>query len=242
MRALVNAEGSAESGAESGAVFAAVIVFAKAPVPGLAKTRLVPALGDAGAAAVAERLLLQATAAAVAAQLGPVELCVTPDTRHDIFQALANQHGVSLEVQGEGDLGARMHRALQRQLQQHGHVLLMGADAPALDAALLREAAAHLNQHDAVFVPALDGGYALVGLCRPQPGLFAGMTWSTDRVMQDTRKHAHAAGLRWAETAAVADIDVPADLHHLPPGWLALPAPGTCKNTRGGAAALVGPE
>ncbi len=196
-----------------------VIIFAKAPVPGLAKTRLTPALGAAGAAALAERLLLQATAAAVAAKLGPVELCVTPDTRHPVFQALVLQHGVSLTAQGEGDLGQRMHRALQRQLQHHAHVLLMGADAPALDAPLLRAAAARLNNNDAVFVPALDGGYALVGLSRPQPSLFEGMVWSTDRVMQDTRDRARAAGLRWAETAAVADIDVPADLQHLPPAW-----------------------
>ena len=201
-------------------LFAAVIVFAKAPVPGLAKTRLIPALGAAGAAALAERLLLQATAAAVAARLGPVELCVTPDARHETFQALAAQHGVSLAVQGEGDLGERMHRAFQRLLQHHARVLLMGTDAPALDAARLREAAAHLNAHDAVFVPALDGGYALVGLSRPQPSLFEGMTWSTAQVMQDTRDRALAAGLRWAETAPVADIDLPADLHHLPPGWV----------------------
>ena len=196
-----------------------VIVFAKAPVPGLAKTRLIPALGAAGAAALAERLLLQATAAAVAAQLGPVELCVTPDTRHNSFQALAQQHGLSLAEQGEGDLGQRMQRALQRQLRHHNQVLLMGTDAPALDAALLRVAAARLHGCDAVFVPALDGGYALVGLSRPQPGLFTGMSWSTPQVMQDTRERARAAGLRWAETTAVADIDLPADLHHLPLGW-----------------------
>ena len=224
------------------AVNATVVVFAKAPVPGLAKTRLAPALGAEGAAALAERLLVHATAAAVAARLGPVELCVTPDASHPVFQRLALERGLSLALQGGGDLGERMHRALQRHLQrqvqrqiqrriQHGSqrqpqphapVLLMGADAPALDAALLREAAALLNTHDAVFVPALDGGYALVGLSRPQPMLFEGMVWSTASVMQASRLRARAAGLRWAETAAVADIDVPDDLQHLPAGWRAL--------------------
>ena len=203
------------------AVHAAIIVFAKAPVAGLAKTRLIPALGATGAAALALRLLQHAAAAAVAARLGPVELCVTPNPHHAAFAALALQQGVGLQPQGDGDLGARMHRALARLLQQHAHVLLMGADAPALDAHLLRHAAAQLNTHDAVFVPALDGGYALVGLARPQPLLFEGMSWSTPQVMQDTRDRARAAGLLWAETSAVADIDVPADLQHLPAAWVA---------------------
>ncbi len=202
------------------AVHAATVVFAKAPTPGLAKTRLVPALGAAGAALLAQHLLKQATAAATAARLGPVELCTTPSTEHPTFQHLAQWYGLGLADQGEGDLGARMHRALQRQLQQHAHVLLMGTDAPALNANVLREAAALLNTHDAVFVPALDGGYALVGLCRPQPQLFTDMVWSTSSVMAQTRQRARDAGLQWAETAPVADIDVPADLQHLPPGWL----------------------
>lgn len=207
------------------ALQAAVIVFAKAPVAGLAKTRLIPALGAAGAAALAERLLVHAAAAAVAARLGPVELCVTPDTRHAAFQALARQQGLTLVPQGEGDLGLRMHRAFQRALQQHTAVLLMGADAPALDALLLQQAAAALQQHDAVFVPALDGGYALVGLRQPQPTLFADMVWSTARVMQDTRHRARTAGLSWLETPPVADIDVPGDLQHLPPGWVTTEVP-----------------
>ena len=88
---------------------------------------------------------------------------------------------------------------------------------------MLRSAALALDGHDAVFVPALDGGYALVGLSRPAPGLFAGMTWSTAQVMSETRERARAAGLRWAELPPVADIDVAADLVHLchlPGAWL----------------------
>jgi hypothetical protein len=70
-----------------------------------------------------------------------------------------------------------------------------------------------------VFVPALDGGYALVGLTRPAPALFMGMTWSTSQVMARTRERARQAGLHWAELPAVADIDEPDDLLHLPAGW-----------------------
>lgn len=198
----------------------AIIVFAKAPVPGLAKTRLAPALGEAGAAVLAERMLRQALAHAVAADVGPVELCAAPDASHPALQAAAAEHGVRLTEQGTGDLGLRMHRAFARSLMHHGRVLLIGTDAPALDAGVLRQAASALQDHDAVFVPALDGGYALVGQRRADLRCFSDMRWSHDRVMEDTRERLRAAGVRWAELPAVADIDEPTDLVHLPPGWL----------------------
>ena len=113
-----------------------------------------------------------------------------------------------------------MHRALARRLKGRQQVLLIGTDAPALDAATLQDAARALAGHDAVFVPALDGGYALVGLARPGPGLFADVAWSTSRVMEQTRERALDAGVRWVELPAVADIDEPRDLVHLPAAWL----------------------
>jgi hypothetical protein len=198
----------------------ALIVFARAPVPGQAKTRLIPALGAGGAAALAERLLAHAVAAAASAGFEHVELCATPDASHPAIRQLAQQHGLALTTQGDGDLGARMHRALARSLQQHAHALLIGSDVPGLDAACLRQADAALATHDAVFVPALDGGYALVGLRGAAPQLFDGMRWSTPRVMQHTRRRAAAAGLRVAELPPLRDIDEPADLAHLPAGWL----------------------
>ena len=144
----------------------AVIVFAKAPVAGQAKTRLIPALGAEGAAALAARLLDHAMQQAAEAGLGAIELCVAPDATHPLLQAAAARHGAVLSVQGEGDLGARMQRALSRRLAGHARVLLIGTDAPSLDAGVLQAAAQALAAHDAVFVPALDGGYALVGLAR----------------------------------------------------------------------------
>jgi len=198
-----------------------LIVFAKAPVAGQAKTRLMPALGAAGAADLAARLLERAVAAGMSAGFDAVELCVAPDASHPAFGRLAARHaGLQLSVQGDGDLGVRMHRALTRRLVGCDRVLLIGTDAPALDAPALRTAAQALTGHDAVFVPALDGGYALVGLSRPQPDLFTGMPWSTPRVMAETRQRARRAGLRWTELPAVADIDEPADLIHLPAEWL----------------------
>lgn len=196
-----------------------LIVLAKAPLPGYAKTRLVPALGEAGAAALAARLLAHTLAQARAADLGPVVLCCAPQAGHPAFVPFAASD-IECVDQGEGDLGQRMQRAFERRLGNGSHALLLGTDAPALDAALLRRAALALLETDAVFVPTFDGGYALVGLRRPAPALFGGMVWSTSGVMAETRRRLAGAGLRHTELPPVVDIDTPADLAHLPAGWL----------------------
>lgn len=200
----------------------ALIIFAKAPVAGLAKTRLIPALGAQGAAALAEKLLDHAVSQALATGCTHVELCVTPDATHATFARLLSQAKgqLCLSIQGEGDLGQRMDRALTRCLLKYRRVLLMGTDAPSLDTEVLKAADQALANQDAVFVPALDGGYALVGLTRPEPRLFANMLWSTPQVMAESRARAKHCDLRWVELAFVADIDEPPDLVHLPPGWL----------------------
>ena len=198
-----------------------VAVMAKAPVAGAAKTRLIPALGAAGAAALAERLLDHAVAqaAAAAAEQGQVTLWATPDASHPAFVRATRRHGLKLAVQGDGDLGARMAQVFAG---VSSPLLLMGTDAPALDAAMLRRAGAALQSSAVVFVPAHDGGYALVGLRQPTPALlqtlFAGMAWSHAQVMAITRTRLVAAGVLHAELPPVADIDEPADLVHLPPG------------------------
>ncbi|MEP1124642.1 MAG: TIGR04282 family arsenosugar biosynthesis glycosyltransferase [Ilumatobacter sp.] len=199
---------------------AVVVVMAKAPVPGFAKTRLIPALGQERAGALATWLLDRTMAAALEAGIGPVELRCTPDTAHPAFGAWAQRSGVTLEVQGEGDLGARMERAFERWQGVASQVLVIGTDAPHLDAGLLRDAADALLEHDAVFVPAYDGGYALVGLRRPQPSLFDDMEWSTPDVMEHTRRRVRSCGLRHRELATIHDIDEPDDLAHLTGlGW-----------------------
>jgi uncharacterized protein len=195
--------------------------MAKAPLPGYAKTRLIPALGAQAAAALAERLLDNAVVQAVTAKLGRVDLCCAPDSSHPAF-VRQRKHGVlELSNQGEGDLGARMSRAFDRWLARQRCALLIGTDAPALDAAMLRTAAEALNSYDAVFVPALDGGYALVGLSRSAPQLFNDMKWSTSDVMARTRERLEASKLRYLELPAISDIDEEADLIHLPQEWLA---------------------
>ncbi|MBU1358460.1 MAG: TIGR04282 family arsenosugar biosynthesis glycosyltransferase [Gammaproteobacteria bacterium] len=193
----------------------AICLLAKAPIPGFAKTRLIPALGPAGAARLQRDFCRSAVQTALDARLGPVVLWCAPDAGHRFFRSLCHSRGIRCEDQPEGDLGERIDRA-SRCSAAPGPVLIAGTDCPALRPSHLREAAAALHRGvDAVFIPAEDGGYVLVGLRQPQPALFADMTWSTDRVMADTRTRARSLGLRTHELAPLWDVDVPADLDRL---------------------------
>jgi len=195
-----------------------LIVMAKAPLPGFAKTRLIPALGAGGAARLAARLLEHTLIEARAARFDALTLACAPDGTHAAFAA---QRDLTLVAQGQGDLGARMQRQFERAFAQGAeHVVIIGTDAPALDAALLRRAADALTDSDAVFVPAADGGYALIGLRRLLPALFDAMPWSSSAVMAVTRERLAHAAMRHTELPPVHDIDEPADLVHLPAGWL----------------------
>ncbi len=192
-----------------------IAVLAKAPVPGLAKTRLIPALGEAGAARLQRQLTRSALACAQQAQLGPVALWCAPDTQHRFFRALRLRSAVNCLEQPEGDLGARMLAAFEQHCQQ-APLLLIGTDCPALTPSHLRAAArALIDGEDAVIYPAEDGGYVLIGLRRPEPALFAGVSWSTTEVMAETRARANARGLRLRELETLWDVDVPADLARL---------------------------
>lgn len=79
----------------------AIIVLAQAPVAGLAKTRLIPARGAAGAGALAERMLGHRGGMAGAAEPDTLEACAAPDTRHSAFVRLAESHQVRLTTPGE---------------------------------------------------------------------------------------------------------------------------------------------
>ncbi len=200
-----------------------IIVFAKAPLPGYAKTRLAKKIGDVAAAKLATRMLQAAVEQAVLADLGPVQLCCAPDTTHPAFGELQQRYGITLGLQGEGDLGQRMQRALQAALQQHDYALLTGTDAPGLDARYLQQAAAALQTRPVVFAPAADGGYALVGVSKAAilgiPGLFSNIAWSTDVVLQQSRERLATQAILHTELAQLYDIDEPEDLVHIPPHW-----------------------
>lgn len=194
----------------------AILVFAKSPVAGAAKTRLIPLLGAAGAAMLHSRLITRALATARAAAPDSLALWCAPDAAHPFLQSAAQQYDARLQVQHGADLGARMAHAFAATLQQGMHAICIGADCPALTVLHLREAAAALRAgHDAVFVPAEDGGYALIGLSRAVPELFAGISWGEAAVMAQTRERLREHGLRWHELETLWDVDRPEDYQRL---------------------------
>lgn len=192
-----------------------VLVLAKAPRPGLAKTRLVPLLGEEGAAALQARLLKHALKTAREAALGALELHGEP-ADDDFLRYCAGHYGAALIPQAEGDLGSRMHAALSRALGDSTCAILIGADCPALTARHLRLAARSLDDgYDAAFAPAEDGGYALVALKRCDSRLFEALAWSTPSVMEETRARLRALGWGWNELETLWDVDRPADYERL---------------------------
>jgi rSAM/selenodomain-associated transferase 1 len=202
-----------------------LIVFAKAPVAGKVKTRLIPALGAAGAAKLARAMLANALAAAqdAAHTLGEsarIELCASPEPAHADWSEVVLPNACRQTAQIEGDLGARMAYSFDQAMAQGDDVLLFGTDGPELDGQRLLIAAHSLRNHDAVLQPVTDGGYLLLGLraiAREHVNaLFEPMPWSTDQVAAITLRRLQALGLSVSVLPPIHDIDEPTDLVHLP--------------------------
>lgn len=190
-----------------------IAIFARAPVAGAAKTRLIPRLGPAGAARAHRRMVLAALDNAHRAALGPVSLWIAGDADHRFFRALRRSGRISdVWLQQGDDLGARMAHCLAT-LLPHGPTLLMGSDCPVLDTDHLRACARALEGgKDAVFLPAEDGGYVLIGARHALPeGFFECIAWGQDTVMHTTRQRLAAHRLCWSEPALLWDVDHPED-------------------------------
>jgi len=183
--------------------------MAKAPIPGLAKTRLIPSIGAHAAAVLQERMTERAVETALAAAIGPVTLWCAPDPSHPSFRDLVARHRVTLKRQPAGDLGARMQAAVAASGRS---ALVIGTDCPALTPAHLRAAANALRDNEAVLIPAEDGGYVLIGVRAAYPQLFAGIAWGTATVLNETRARIAALNVRSIELPALWDLDTEADL------------------------------
>ncbi|CAH1386362.1 TIGR04282 family arsenosugar biosynthesis glycosyltransferase [Candidatus Nitrotoga sp. M5] len=194
-----------------------IIVFAKAPQPGFAKTRLIPALGAEGAAELAQKMLFNTLFEALAADIGTVELCITPKIDDVAWQDITLPLGIEITDQGKGDLGARLARASERAIENTESVLLIGTDCVEMSAALLRKAAKSMVEHDAVIHCTADGGYALLGLKHYRAALFSDIPWSTDTVACATILRIGQLGWSLHIGQVLHDVDVPQDLKYLSP-------------------------
>lgn len=187
-----------------------IAVFARAPVAGQAKTRLIPRLGAAGAARLQRQLIERALARARSVRGARVTLWTTADDADT--RALAEAARATVRLQQGHDLGARMSNAFAETLDGARPMLLIGTDCPAQTGADLAAAATALREADAVIQPAEDGGYVLIGMKQFHPALFEQVAWGSATVLATTRARATERGVRLAELPMSWDLDRSEDL------------------------------
>jgi rSAM/selenodomain-associated transferase 1 len=209
---------------------AALVVFAKAPIPGQVKTRLCPPLTPDEAATVHGSFVLdtlERTRAAVSKFRLPVDryLACAPSSALAFFKVMEERQAVRLLDQEGDELGARMNRVFETLFARgYGRVLIVGTDVPSLPLESYQQAVQLLDRYDMVLGPALDGGYYVVGLKKAAPALFQDMPWSTDRVLALTKEKAAGLGLgvgllpEWRDVDTIDDLKALIDASRLDAG------------------------
>ncbi len=200
----------------------ALVLFAKAPVPGQVKTRLCPPLTDDEAASLHGSFVLDALERSAQAAIRGVAkhaprfdrfVACSPSSEHVFFKILEERNGVRLIDQMGDDLGGRMEHALAEMFRiGYQRSVIVGTDLPALPASVYDDAFGLLAQHDLVLGPSLDGGYYLIGLSRTAPEIFRQIPWSTPDVLTLTQTKAHALGLKVALLEPQRDVDTVDDV------------------------------
>jgi rSAM/selenodomain-associated transferase 1 len=187
------------------------IVFARAPRLGAVKRRLARGIGDRAALRFHRATLFRLLRALAADRRFDTVLAITPDAARLRLPARVGRIG-----QGHGDLGQRMHNALRR--YPRGRAAIVGSDIPAAGPADLAAAFRALGRAAAVFGPAPDGGYWLVGLGPRRPSRpFARVRWSTAHALADTLANFRAR--RVAMLRPLSDVDSAAEWVSLPTLW-----------------------
>ncbi len=196
---------------------AGILIFAKAPVAGQVKTRLIPALGREGATRLYTQLLHNLVHRLAKEKLASIELWCAPDTTHPEFQKWKLLYpGLTLHVQQGIDLGERMAYAVAEARRRHRHLILIGIDSPALTISMLEQVFDWLEEGmDAVLGPAEDGGYVLLGLKQSADCLFQDIPWGSEVVGQMTRQCMRQMQWQWRELPELWDLDRPEDLVRL---------------------------
>ena len=199
----------------------ALVIFAKAPIPGQVKTRLCPPLTPDEAATLHGSFVLD-TLERTKTAVGKLRLrmdrylACTPSATHVFFKIMEERQGVKLIDQVGEDLGARMHQTIETMLARgYRQTVIIGTDVPTLPLDHFKQALTSLEHHDLVFGPALDGGYYLIGVKKAAPELFTDIPWSTDQVLRLTQEKAARLGLKTALIQPWRDVDTLADLEAL---------------------------
>lgn len=193
-------------------MFNSLIIFTRYPEPGKAKTRLIPALGAAGAAEL-HRQMTESTIAK-ARSLPNIEIAVyfTGGSLAQMQHWLG--HDLAYRLQHSGDLGDRLIAAFQTEFDRGAQfVVAIGTDCPDLTSEILASAFEQLTTHPVAIGAATDGGYYLIGLNQPISDIFCNITWSTSVVFEQTLKIAERLNLTIAYLPTLMDIDRPEDLN-----------------------------
>jgi rSAM/selenodomain-associated transferase 1 len=193
----------------------ALVLFAKTPVPGAVKTRLMPEYDTRQVAVIAETLIQWTVQLALAHWRGRVQLSVWPETDHPLFHELCARYDLPVTRQAPGDLGRKMHAALLAWTARGIPAAVMGCDVPHLPPAVLARANHLLRRGRAVLGPSRDGGYYLIGLPRACPLVFRGMPWGNVALLSKTLRVARSANLRFTLLPALHDIDTADDLRRV---------------------------
>jgi hypothetical protein len=191
-----------------------LIIFTRYPAPGHTKTRLIPRLGPAGAAALQSEMTLHTLrwARALSARASVAVQVRFEGGDEDRMRACFGSD-FSYRPQEAGDLGCRMAEAFEAAFATGAErVILVGTDCPGITAELVEDAFERLAAADLVLGPATDGGYYLIGLRRPLPALFADISWSCETVLRDTLQRARRLRVSATQLATLADVDRPEDL------------------------------
>jgi rSAM/selenodomain-associated transferase 1 len=189
-----------------------ILIFAKAPVAGQVKTRLVPHLSAEQAAKLHVELTQNRLQMCTAAGLCDVQLWCSPNGDHPFFSACRQSYGVPLRTQQGHDLGERMSVAIKEMLQSYNKVIVIGTDAPALGVPAIESAIDQLDRCDVVLVPAEDGGYVLIGAASHDDKLLASVPWGTKHVLASTLRNLDSLGLDYELLPECWDVDRPEDL------------------------------
>lgn len=190
------------------------VLFAREPVPGKVKSRLASRIGPVAAARLYEALL-QDVISCIRETKEPFAVAYTPESNHGYFSAIVPD-ALELLPQKGADLGERMKAVFSCFFEKgYERVIIVGTDIPLLTPGILEEADAALRENDVVIGQCRDGGYYLIGLGRPLPGLFEGIAWGGARVLQQTLALARSRGYRCYLTKPLFDVDRPEDLDQL---------------------------
>jgi uncharacterized protein len=197
-----------------------LIIFTRFPEPGKTKTRLIPALGETGAARLQRQMTEHIVATAAKLNNTPGLMI---EVRHEGGSTSSMQDWLGTQLsyrpQGSGDLGLRLAQAFDEAFRgSNTATVIVGSDIPGISADIIRQAFERLQKNDLVIGPAHDGGYYLIGMkngipAETYPRLFEGINWGTGDVLSQTLQAAREAELRFVLLESLADVDRPTDLH-----------------------------